>query len=143
MDATRKLAVRKRCRGASILEACASLALAGAVAATAVSGLRGLDCGLRVEAARSSLVSFLAEARRTAYAGEVEAGLAVDQGRGGFLLEPSGRRRDLPGGVRVVAAPADGRVSFHASGLADNATIGLGCGASVASVVVNQRGVIR
>lgn len=49
----------------------------------------------------------------------------------------------LGDGVTLTKAPSDGDVAFHATGLADNATVEIGCDASTAAVVVNQRGVIR
>ena len=49
----------------------------------------------------------------------------------------------VQGTTAKVAGPADGDVQFRGTGLADNATLSIACGTATASVVVNQRGVIR
>ena len=129
--------------GAALFDLCAGLALSAAATATVLSGVGPLTCAVRVEAARTTVVDTLLEARRRAY--ESETSVSVDAHRGGeaVFIKPSGAKRSLGTGVLLMAAPSDGTVQFRASGLADNATLTLGCGSSSASVVVNQRGVIR
>lgn len=119
------------------------LALAAIAASTLLASLAPLGCALRVDAARSALVAALVEARRLAYALETDVDVEVAAGDADVVVRPPGTKRSLGERVRVVAAPADGAVGFRATGLADNATVRVACGASSASVVVNQRGVIR
>lgn len=129
--------------GATLLEACAALALASALSGALLAGLRPLSCAVRVQAARNTLTGALLEARREAYAREGSVAVHAAAGDPALLLSWNGARRALGDGVTVLSGPADGSVQFRASGLADNATVTLGCSASTASVVVNQRGVIR
>lgn len=130
-------------RGATLLETCAALALASALSLALLGGLRPLSCALRVQAARQVLADALLEARRRAYAGEVTASVKARAGDGFVRMSWSEAPRALGDGIALSSGPADGDVQFRASGLADNATLGLSCAASYASVVVNQRGVIR
>lgn len=130
-------------RGSTLLETCAALALAATAAVAMLSGTRPLACALRVGAARTALVDALLEARREAYLRETTTSLAVTIGSGSVTLQPSGSIRDLGDGVSIRSGPSDGEVQFRATGLADNATLEIACGDSTASVVVNQRGVIR
>lgn len=140
MESTRGL----RCgHGATLLEACAALALASALSGVLLAGLRPLSCAVRVQAARSTLTGALLEARREAYVREGNVAVHAAAGDDALVLSWNGVRRALGDGVRVTSGPVDGSVQFRASGLADNATVTLGCSASTASVVVNQRGVIR
>lgn len=129
--------------GMTLLESCAALALSSLAALALLGGLRPLSCAFRVEAARATLVDALLEARRSAYEGEVGAAVGVQRGDSGVTLLPAGARRSLPDGVALSSVPADEDVQFRATGLAENATVAVACGASEASVVVNQRGVIR
>jgi hypothetical protein len=85
----------------------------------------------------------LLEARQDAYASERNVTVEARAGGGAVTLQPGDRVRPLGEGVRIASAPADGNVQFRATGLADNATIAIACDDSTASVVVNQRGVIR
>lgn len=134
---------RARERGATLLETCAALALAASAIATVLAGLGPLSCAVKTEAARTVLRSTLLDARRAAYQGE--ANVVVDTPIGGsdITIRPPGSVRSLGQGVRVASGPADGSIQFRGSGLADNATVAVACGASTASVVVNQRGVVR
>ena len=130
-------------RGSTLLETCAALALCSAAALAAVSGVRPLVCAARVETARSALLDALLEARRRAYTEERSVAAEVKPGTGSVVLEPPGSTRSLGDDVTITSAPADGSVDFRATGLADNATVTVACAASTASVVVNQRGVVR
>lgn len=142
MSSTR-LRIRSGEQGATAMEACAALALASAATLAAMTGTRPLACALRVQAARTLLVDALLEARREAYARESTVSVRVGVGRDTVTMSWTGASRLLGDGVTLTSAPADGDVQFRASGLADNATLALACSASTASVVVNQRGVIR
>jgi hypothetical protein len=129
--------------GATLLETCAALALTSVAALSALSGARPLACAVRVGAARTVLSGALLEARQDAYASERNVTVEARAGGGAVTLQPGDRVRPLGEGVRIASAPADGNVQFRATGLADNATIAIACDDSTASVVVNQRGVIR
>lgn len=129
--------------GATLLESCAALALASALSGALLAGLRPLACAVRVQAARSTLMGTLLEARREAYTREGNVAVHAAAGDPALLLSWNSASRALGDGVTVTSGPADGSVQFRASGLADNATVTIGCSASTASVVVNQRGVIR
>jgi hypothetical protein len=129
--------------GGTLLDACAALALSSLAAATAVSGARPLACAVRVGAARTMLAGALLEARREAYAGEQNVVVEARAGESAVTVQPGARTRSLGEGVRLRSVPSDGNVQFRATGLADNATLVVECGESTASVVVNQRGVIR
>jgi predicted membrane metal-binding protein len=129
--------------GGTLLDACAALALSSLAAATAISGARPLACAVRVGAARTALAGALLEARQEAYAAERNVLVEARVGESVVTLQPGGRIRALGDGARLTSVPADGNVQFRATGLADNATIAVACGAATASVVVNQRGVIR
>lgn len=130
-------------RGATLLETCAALALSSLAALAVLGGLRPLSCALRVEAARTALVDALLEARRAAYENEANVAVAAKAGDRSVVVVPPGNERLLGDDVTLSAGPADGDVQFRATGLADNATLSVACGASTASVVVNQRGVVR
>jgi hypothetical protein len=129
--------------GGTLLDACAALALSSLAAATAISGARPLACAVRVGAARTALAGALLEARQEAYASEQNVLVEARNGESMVTLQPSARVRPLGDGIRLTAVPSDGNVQFRATGLADNATIAVACGDSTATVVVNQRGVIR
>jgi hypothetical protein len=129
--------------GGTLLDACAALALSSLAAATAMSGARPLACAVRVGAARTALVGALLEARREAYAGERLVLVEAKAGESVVTIQPGNRARPLGEGIGLTSVPADGNVQFRATGLADNATIGIACASSTASVVVNQRGVVR
>lgn len=144
-----------RQHGMTLLETVAALALASALSLALLSGLRPLSCALRVQAARQVLADALLEARRRAYAGEVTTSVKAGAGDGFVRMSWSEAPRALGDGITLSSGPADGDVQFRASGLADNATLALACTAASAasassagpaasaSVVVNQRGVIR
>jgi hypothetical protein len=130
-------------RGATLLETCAALALVAAAATSVLGGLRPLACAFEVEAARSMLIDAMLEARRLAYESESNVAVATTVGASSVRVQPSGKQRALGERVRVTAAPSDGNVTFRSTGLADNATVSIACDSSTASVIVNQRGVIR
>jgi hypothetical protein len=130
-------------RGASLLETCAALAVTSALSLSMLGGLRPLGCSFRVQAARESLKNVLLDARRRAYSREVTASVRTKPGDSVVTTSWSARALVLGDGVTLVSGPADGDVQFRAGGLADNATVTLACAASTASVVVNQRGVVR
>lgn len=130
-------------RGVSLLESCAALGLASALSLALLAGLRPLSCAFGVEAARETVVDALLEARRRAYATEAAASLKARPGDGFVRMSWSAVPRELGDGVTLASAPADGDVQFRGSGLADNATLTLTCSRSSATVVVNQRGVVR
>jgi len=130
-------------RGATLLETCVALALSSLAALAVLGGLRPLSCALRVEAARTTLIDALLEARRAAYEGEDTVAVAARAGDRSVVVVPPGSRRPLGDDVTLTTGPADGDIQFRSTGLADNATLAIACGAATASVVVNQRGVIR
>jgi len=132
-----------RQRGATLLETCAVLAVSGTLSAAFLGGLKPLACAVRVQAARETLVDALLEARRRAYAQEATVSVRARAGDTFVTLGWNHGERTLGDGVALASAPSDGDVQFRASGLADNATLSLACSASTASVIVNQRGVIR
>jgi hypothetical protein len=127
----------------TLLETCAALALSSVAAAGILAGLKPLSCALRVQAGHTSLVSALLEARRAAYAKETSVVVETVAGHGDVVIRPPGAVRSLGDGVTISSAPSDRNVQFRATGLADNATLAIACSSSVATVVVNQRGVIR
>lgn len=129
--------------GSTLLDACAALALSSLAAFAVVSGMRPLSCAVRVAAARTVLTGALIEARREAYATETTVSVQARSGEAEVIVTPPGSARVLGDGVSLTSAPTDGNVQFRGSGLADNATLSIACDASTASVVVNQRGVIR
>lgn len=108
-----------------------------------LAGLRPLSCAFRVEAARSTLIDAMLEARRYAYEAETNVSVETRAGGTAVVVRPPGTERRLGDGVTLSSVPADGDVQFRATGLADNATISITCSDSTASVIVNQRGVIR
>jgi len=148
MNATRRLpgctpGLRTSQQGATLLDTCAALALASAAALAVISGARPLSCAIRVGAARTALVGALLEARRAAYASETSVIVETRAGSDEVVVNPPGSARRLGDGVLLTSVPSDGNVQFRATGLADNATVSIACDGSEASVVVNQRGVIR
>jgi len=117
--------------------------LSAAAAFAVISGVRPLSCAVRVEAARTVLAGALLEARREAYRSASSVLVEAREGDGEVVVNPPGSARRLGDGVVLTRAPADQNVRFGASGFADNATLTISCDDSNASVVVNQRGVIR
>ncbi len=130
-------------RGSTLLETCAALALSSVAAITLLGGLRPLSCAFRVQAGRAALVGALLEARRSAYEREINVLVEARVGSSIVVVDPPGAERGLGDGVTLTSAPSDGNVQFRATGLADNATLAIACSESTATVVVNQRGVIR
>lgn len=130
-------------RGSTLLETTAALTLASTAAMATLSGLAPLACSVKVEAARRTLAGAMLTARRAAYAGASEVVVEAAAGASEVVVRPPGRTLPLGNGVTLTSVPADGDVAFHASGLADNATVRVSCGQATASVVVNQRGVVR
>lgn len=130
-------------RGVSLLDTCAALALTATATLALLSGVRPLACAIEVEAARSTLTSALLEARRSAYLRADNTTVEAAVGSNQVRVMPAGSTRSLGQGVVLTSVPADGNVQFRANGLADNATLQLGCGRATASVVVNQRGGVR
>jgi hypothetical protein len=126
-----------------LLEVCAATALSGAAALSMLGGLRPLSCAFRMEAARTILIDALLEARRVAYESAATAAVETSAGASLVVVRPSGGVRPLGDGVTLASVPSDGDVKFHAAGTAENATVAIACGNSTASVVVNQRGVVR
>ncbi|HYB98574.1 MAG TPA: hypothetical protein VEC57_05505 [Candidatus Limnocylindrales bacterium] len=130
-------------RGATMLELTMAMAVAGLLAALTAAGVRPLAASVAVEASRMAVLDALTEARRRAYERESNVQVELAAGSGSVVLQPGARKRRLADGVAITAAPADGTIEFRASGLADNATVTLAAGAATATVVVNQRGVVR
>ncbi len=135
--------------GFSLLETLAALAISAMVAAAALSGLNSLAANSHLNAARSTVVQALIDARLQAASRAETVELAIGsrslgpaRAGGGAVLSAEVR---LPAGTYVARAPARGRVRFFATGLADNATVVVAASGSAgeASVVVNQRGMIR
>ncbi|MFN2427635.1 MAG: hypothetical protein ABR587_14435 [Candidatus Binatia bacterium] len=143
MDQPHHRRATERDRGATLLDTCAALALSAVAAVAVVSGMRPLSCAVRVGAARTVLVGALLEARREAYAGGATVVVEASEGDNAVVVRPPGSARPLGDGILLSAVPADGNVQFRPTGFADNATLSIACDASTASVVVNQRGVIR
>ncbi len=124
------------------------MAIVAVASVSAIGGMRSLARDAGLESARRILVDALLEARRIAYVSADGASLVVEPGSSSVsIVTAAGTSRSvkLPAGAVVTSAPADGDVSFRASGLADNATIRLAIGATASevAVVVNQRGVVR
>ena len=71
---------------------------------------------------------------------ELCAALALVAAAAAALL---GGLRPLGDHTSITAGPSDGSVAFRGTGLADNGTVSIACGSATASVVVNQRGVVR
>lgn len=126
-----------------MLDTCAALALTATATLALLSGVRPLGCAIQVEAARATLRSALLEARRSAYLRADNTTVETTAGSNQVRVLPAGSTRSLGQGVVLTSVPADGNVQFRATGLADNATLRLACGGATASVVVNQRGVVR
>ncbi len=133
--------------GASLLETLAALSIAAVAMTFGLQTARAVASTLRLEAARLITLRAMLGARRLAYAsaGPVVAtpsARAIDVDAG-----PAGTRRfALPATTSIIEQPRSGRVRFHASGLADNATLVLGCascGETTTRVVVNQRAMVR
>jgi hypothetical protein len=140
---SRAMSYRRPQHGATLLETCAALALSSIAALTVVAGARPLTCAVRIGAARTVLAGALLEARREAYARSTTVSVEARVGDGQVVVHPPGSAHRLGDGVSLTSVPSDGNVQFRATGLADNATLSIACGRSTASVVVNQRGVIR
>ena len=136
-------ASRCTAHGSMLLELCAALALVAAAAAALLGGLRPLACAFQIEAARSALVDAMLEARRLAYENESTVAIATAVGSNSVRVGPAGHARPLGDHTSITAGPSDGSVAFRGTGLADNATVSIACGSATASVVVNQRGVVR
>lgn len=129
--------------GFSLLESIVALALAGLTGAAAVAGAAALADSLRVETARRLVIDALLEGRRLAYLGETPVTVRVAVAASFVEIVPARRRVELPGGVVILDAPADAGIDFRASGLADNATVVLANQRDRATIVVNQRGMVR
>jgi hypothetical protein len=132
----------------SLLELVATLGLATLVAGSAGAALAGLARAAAVQSARVRVMSALFEARRHAYATESTVEVTGEIGASSIDIrtEDGTSRVALPAGTVVTRFPASHHVRFFASGLADNATIGLGIasgGAAEEQIVVNQRGLVR
>lgn len=134
--------------GFTLLELCAVMALAALTATMAVAGLGALEHAGRLEGARLLVGLTLMRAERAAYASGETVEAVVAEGASEVVVRgPEGDvyRVALPAGVLVTAAPARSRIRFHASGLADNATVKLAEPGrrGEATIVVNQRGLMR
>lgn len=139
---------RKLAAGSSLLELVFTLAVTSAAAGIAGSTISGLAGASYIQTARLRTLTTLLEARRRAYGNEATVQVDVASGAGSLTVhDPDGTSEEvaLPPGVVVTGAPTTGRVRFFASSLADNATIVLGdtAGTGTASIVVNQRGLLR
>jgi len=129
--------------GFSLLELVITLAMAGLIVGAGVAGAAALADSLSVEAARRVVIDALLEARRRAYLQESLISVRTPVAASFVEIAPPPRHIDLPAGVAITKAPADAAVDFRASGLADNATVQLGRGSASATIVVNQRGMVR
>jgi Tfp pilus assembly protein FimT len=136
--------------GFTVLELVTSLSIAALATVVATSALSTLISAGRLESARLRLVEMLLEARRAAFVDESTVEVRVEPGSGHVLVVRDATvtaEHMLPHDVRISSAPTTHAVRFYASGLADNATIGLtapGAGDGVhAAVVINQRGKVR
>ncbi len=129
--------------GFSVLELIVVLALIGMTATAGIQGAGALADSLRVEAARSLVIDALLDGRRLAYLQETTVTVRAVVASSTLDIVPSGRHVELPDGVTIIDSPADAGVDFRATGLADNATVVLGKGKAAATIVVNQRGMVR
>ena len=137
----------RRANGFTLLEALASMALAGILAGLGATRLPALISGLRVNGAAHGVATTLRLARGRALAGgravEVRfdaAATAVEtRWQGGATIETT----RLPTGVAFAAMPASGRILVSGVGTAQNGTVTLGAGSSRRDVVVNQRARVR
>jgi len=136
-----------RANGFTLLEALASMALAGILAGIGTTRLPVLVSGVRANGAAHDVATTIRLARGRALAGgravEVRfdaAGASVEtRWQGGVTIEST----RLPAGVTFAAMPASGRILLSGVGTAQNGTVTLGAGASRRDVVVNQRGRVR
>ena len=136
-------------RGTSLLELVATLGLMTLVAGGSGAALAGLARATAVQSARVRVMSALLEARRRAYAHEATTEVTGEIGATSISIraeDGASHVASLPTGTVITRFPASGHVRFFASGLADNATIGLGSAdgrAAEEQIVVNQRGLVR
>ena len=134
--------------GTTLLELVVVLALAAVASATIGGAFHLLARGAALRAGRLSLSQALLAARRAAYLDQATAEARVVVDAREVTVVRSGKPPEsypLPAPVVIASAPARGGVRFFASGLADNATIGLAAGPADerAEVIVNQRGRVR
>ena len=136
--------------GFTVLELLTALFVAALATVVATSALSTLISAGRLESARLRLVEILLEARRAAVVSESTVEVRVEPGSGHVLVVRDATvtaEQTLPHDVLITSAPTAHAVRFYASGLADNATIGLATpGAddgTQAAVVINQRGMVR
>jgi hypothetical protein len=125
-----------------------ALTVTAIAAGMAGSGIDRLARATAVESARLRTLAALLDARRRAYADE--ATVQVDIPLGGTTLtirnpDAQAVAIALPAGTLVEHSAASGKVRFYGTSLADNATITLAdsSGSGRATIVVNQRGLIR
>jgi len=131
-----------------MLDVLVTLVVVSITANIAGSAITSLARATVVETARLRTLRTLLRARRAAYGAEGTAEVAVAAGADALTLRnPDGStlRIELPPDTHVAHAAASGRVRFFGTGLADNATIVLATldDAQQASVIVNQRGLLR
>lgn len=136
-----------RARGFTLLELIATVAVVAVVSAAAAAGVRALTGAVTLESARVRLALAMMGAARSAYARQEPVEVIVEPGADHVTVRTVGREPAtiaLPAGARIESAPVARRVRFHASGLADNATIVIAAGSTrTATVVVNQRATVR
>jgi prepilin-type N-terminal cleavage/methylation domain-containing protein len=133
--------------GFTLLELVAGMAVAAIATASVAAGAGALARRVELSASRRSLVSALLDARRQAYLSREAVEVAVHSGDRELRVRAGADEDVIPldHSVYVARAPSSGHVRFFGSGLADNATVELAVPGSEAhaSVVVNQRGMIR
>ncbi|MEE8312111.1 MAG: prepilin-type N-terminal cleavage/methylation domain-containing protein [Candidatus Binatia bacterium] len=133
--------------GFSILELVAAIAVSAIVATSVVAGARAAGDAARLESARLITALAALASRRAAYTTERVVRLEALPGTTTLtatVQDTDVRAFELPTGTYVAAATSGGRVRFHPGGHATNATITLaGSSTGTATVVINQRGLIR
>jgi type II secretory pathway pseudopilin PulG len=139
---------RRTARGLALLEVLFVLAVTSIAASAAGGALRGLSRTTELETARLRTLTTLLDARRRAYGEEATCEVAAATGASTLTLRASDgsvQNVALPPDTHVTHSVASGRVRFFATGLAENATIVVGTrdDAEQASVIVNQRGLVR
>lgn len=137
----------RRANGFTLLEALASMALAGILAGLGATRLPALISGLRANGAAHGVATTLRLARGRALAGGRPVEVRFDAAstsvetrwQGGAVIETT----RLPTGVTFAAMPASGRILLSGLGTAQNGTVTLSAGTSHRDVVVNQRARVR
>ncbi len=127
--------------GFTLIETLGAMVFSALAAGLLLGGLGAVRDRALLLHGRGVAVGAMVEARRLAYTSAAAVNVTVSSGAP--TLSVGSRSIALPAGVSVVDGPADGVVTFRASGFADNATVRLGSRGGQVDIVVNQRGLIR